>query len=146
WLNVGEESRLLQGLRVGICCAVPAREHWDDLAALDQATLRFVSTLSALVMKYGGTVVHTPHPSFTPLLTTHAQRFAQDEERPLLTLIVQEGRDDRSRLTELGGPSIKVVRAPIASPAFRGYVDTPAVNSLAHRLRFASELDLLVAI
>src|SRR5258706_8703957 len=81
--------RPLRGLRVGISGAVPERESWGGVADLDQLILHFISQLSALVLMYGGEVVHGSHPSFTPVLAAQAKDFGSRTSKSL-TLVYSE--------------------------------------------------------
>src|ERR687896_99147 len=86
----------LGGIRVGIAGAVPEPEHWGNVRDLDRVILNFVAQLSALVMKYGGKVVHGSQPAFTPVLVEQARKYPKKQA---LTLIASKLWGDPPEVT-----------------------------------------------
>jgi SLOG cluster2 len=64
----------LDGLRICISGAVPERQYWGEIPDLDRLILTFVSEFSALVVSYGGQVVHGSQPVLTPVVAEQARR------------------------------------------------------------------------
>ena len=134
----------LKGLRVGISGAVPERESWGNVRDLDQIILRFVSQLSALIMKYGGEVVHGSHPSFTPILTTHAQRFADRSLSKQLTLVASELFGTPPPVVTQSLDVAKVILTPRVGDGLENDPQTRNDSLTALRLTIAREVDILV--
>lgn len=137
--------QLLRGLRVGISGAVPEPEWWGENRDLDQAILRFVAQLVALVFKYGGAIVHGSHPSFTPIIVAQAERFGVTAGDGRLTLIA----------STLFGPTPQVVAGArsVANVVLTPKIDVPdqtketrALSLTALRLTLAATAQVLVAI
>lgn len=76
----------LMGFRVGLAGAIPERKYWQN-RPLDIEILSFVRDFSAIVMNYGGTIVHGMHPTFTPILLNLAAKFKRNENQVPLILI-----------------------------------------------------------
>lgn len=141
-----QELASLQGLRVGISGAVPERECWGNVGDLDQIILRFVSQLSALVMKYGGEVVHGSHPSFTPILTRQAQRFGSRDGNNQLTLIASELFGKPPAVVAESLHAAKVILTQRIGDGPESDLQTRNGSLTALRLTLAREIDVLVAI
>jgi hypothetical protein len=73
----------LEGMTVGISGAVPERKFWGQVPDLDRLILTFVAQLSALVIRYGGVVVHGSQPVLTPVVAEQARRQAREGTTPL---------------------------------------------------------------
>jgi len=80
----------LNRLSIGISGAIPEKEEWGGNDILDYEILEFLQTFSGLVMKYGGTIVHGSHPTFTPILIKQAQKFRSKKNSKPLILIMSE--------------------------------------------------------
>jgi len=138
----------LRGVRVWLSGAVPEPKD-EDKPDIDQTVevwkgteaengiLAFVQIFAALVLKYGGELVHGCQPSFTPVLLEQSRRILEDpSESPRLHLLVSEyfgtdrNRRDWERWKRVAkldvtpktgsqeediGPSLKVLREAIAS-------------------------------
>jgi hypothetical protein len=135
----------LQGLRIGISGAIPDRGEWGPVADLDQRILRFVSQLGGLLMKYGAHVVHGNHPSFTPVLTQLARRFARSEAAPL-TLLSSGFFPDTDKTVERARDVARVVVTPAIATADATAAPSRSLSLTALRLELAREIDALVAI
>lgn len=81
-----ENGRLLSKFKVGLSGAIPERTQWGD-RALDIEILEFIRNFSAIIMKYGGTIVHGMHPTFTPILLKQAQKFYGNYTHRQLVLV-----------------------------------------------------------
>jgi hypothetical protein len=79
----------LVGFEIGISGAVPERSRWTE-PALDRAILEFISVFSALVIKYGGRIIHGSHPTFTPVIVEQSRNFAQGSSQKPVTLWISE--------------------------------------------------------
>jgi hypothetical protein len=139
-------SAPLKGLCVGISGAVPDREDWGTVKDLDQRILRFVSQFSALVMKYGGKVVHGSHPTFTPVLKAQAERLGSAEDEKPLTLLASELFGDPPAIV---ADAERVARVILTPRIGEGTADDPQTRNgslTALRLMLAKEVDVVVAI
>src|SRR5687768_10358640 len=93
----------LEGLRVCISGAVPERRFCGQALDLDRLILTFVSQLSALVIRYGGNVVHGSQPSLTPVVgqipevTRRAASMAQAEVVVTEQIGNGDARDPKTR-------------------------------------------------
>jgi hypothetical protein len=135
----------LRGLRVGISGAVPEREAWGDVQDLDQIILRFVAQLSRLVIKYGGSLVHGSHPTFTPVMAAQVQ---PDEwiDAPSLTLIASLLFGDPPTVVERAH---RVARVVLTNQIGEGGADnrqTLADSLTALRMQLIREVDVIVAV
>lgn len=137
----------LRGLRVGISGAVPEREHWGIVTDLDQVILRFVSQLSALIIKYGGEVVHGSHPSFTPVVMAQARAFSRgrSKRRPL-TLIASKLWDEHGEIVTRASHVANVILTPRVGSGDSADLQTRNNSLTAMRLTLAQYVDVLVAI
>ncbi|MGO9314854.1 MAG: hypothetical protein ACLQBD_16855 [Syntrophobacteraceae bacterium] len=79
----------LVGFEIGISGAVPERSKWSE-PALDRAILEFVSVFSALVIKYGGRIIHGSHPTFTPVIVEQARNLGHGSSQKPVTLFISE--------------------------------------------------------
>ncbi|MDB6112880.1 MAG: hypothetical protein JWR69_4630 [Pedosphaera sp.] len=79
----------LSGLAVGFSGAVPERKYWTEVAQ-DRGILEFVALLSGLVLKYGGSVVHGAHPTFTPVILRQAQQQAPSRKNKAVTICMSQ--------------------------------------------------------
>lgn len=79
----------LEEYEIGLSGAIPERIHWRE-PAMDRGILEFVSLFSAIVLKYGGRIVHGCHPTFTPVILRQARLQAKDRSRKPLTLVMSE--------------------------------------------------------
>jgi hypothetical protein len=68
----------LDGLRICISGAVPERQYWGEIPDLDRLILTFVSQFSALVVRYGGQVVHGSQPVLTPVVAEQTRRQVRE--------------------------------------------------------------------
>jgi predicted RNA-binding protein with RPS1 domain len=83
------DNNKLRGFKIGLSGAIPERKYWSD-RPLDIEILSFIHNFSAIVMKYGGTIVHGMHPTFTPILLKLAERFKRGGDQVPLILIGSE--------------------------------------------------------
>jgi len=136
----------LAGLRVGISGAVPERQYWGSVPDLERLILSFISQLSALILKYGGGVVHGSQPLFTPVLAEEARRH-QTTSRSL-TLIASQlwGKlpPVADRAAKLANAS--VILTPRIGEADVNDPDTRNKSLTAMRLTLAQKIDVLVAV
>lgn len=137
----------LRGLRIGISGAVPEREHWGTVTDLDQVILRFVSQLSALIIKYGGEVVHGSHPSFTPVVMSQARAFSRGRaERRAVTLITSKLWDEYGEIVTRASGVANVILTPRVGGGDSADQQTRNDSLTALRLTLAGCVDVLVAI
>jgi hypothetical protein len=101
-----EKNAPLAGFAIGLSGAVPERNVWAE-QALDRADLEFVSMFSALVLQYGGRIVHGTHPTFAPVIVRQAFRHAHSQTDKPVTLVTSElwaktlDTDDAARYQEV---------------------------------------------
>ncbi len=96
-IAVATETRRLHSRTIWLSGAVPEKETWGD-QPVDRNVQEFVRSLSALIFKYGGRLLHGSHPSFTPVLLHQARRYLDASKaslgspltEPPLTLLVSE--------------------------------------------------------
>jgi diadenosine tetraphosphatase ApaH/serine/threonine PP2A family protein phosphatase len=141
------EKPPLAGLRVCISGAVPERKLWGDVPDLDRLILTFVAQLSALVVRYGGQVVHGSQPALTPVVAEQARRQSREGHVPL-----------RLFASQLFGPvpevtlnAARVARADVVLTTAigrGGTKDPETVNQslTAMRLTMMQDADVVVAI
>lgn len=79
----------LSDYSIGLSGAVPGRENWSE-PAMDRAILEFVALLSGIVFKYGGTIVHGSHPTFTPIILRQARQYAESRAKKPIHLVMSE--------------------------------------------------------
>lgn len=138
----------LKGLRVGISGAVPEREYWGDVRDLERLILSFVYQLSALVIRYGGTVVHGCQPLFTPVVAEAARQSAANCSDPL-TLIASQLWGELPSVAARARSVSEKARVILTPKVGEGDVkdrDTRNQSLTALRLQLAKEADVLVAV
>jgi hypothetical protein len=137
----------LNGLRVGIAGAIPERQWWGEVADLDRLILTFVAQLSALVLRYGGRLVHGSQPLLTPIVAEQA--CLQSRERSeSLTLVASQLF---GAIPEVAQTAAETARASMIVTAKQGEgdardADTRNKSLTAMRLALMQEIDVLVAI
>ena len=137
----------LHGLRVGISGSVPEREYWGKIADLDRLILTFVAQLSALIIRYGGTVVHGSEPLFTPVLTEQARRQAH-EGNVSLKLFASQVFGEVSEVTRravLMAHTQVVMTRPVGKGDYRD-PKTHNDSLTSMRLAMTKDIDVLVAV
>jgi SLOG cluster2 len=137
----------LEGLRVGISGAVPERQYWGQIPDLDRLILTFVAQLSALVIRYGGEVVHGSQPLFTPVVAEQARRQSHEGIRPLKLFASQLFGE----LPEVTRRAASMAHAQVVLTRQVGkgdYRDRETRNNslTAMRLAMTQEIDTLVAV
>jgi hypothetical protein len=137
----------LAGLRVGIAGAVPERRYWGNITDLDRLILTFVAQLSALVIRYGGTVVHGSQPLLAPVLAEQARRQSQQGVRPLKLFASQLFGDlpDVTRRAAAMAHAEVVLTAQIGKGDYRD-PETRNNSLTAMRLAMTQDIDVLVAV
>ncbi len=155
-----ESSDPLAGLRVGLSGAIPEREHWGAVLDLDRIILSFVSQLSALVIEYGGTIVHGSHPALTPVIAEEArerrrsqgERLGEDRKPSLgpgaLTLVASRLWGDPPEPTArcAGWSGASVILTPRIGPGDERDAETRNDSLTAMRLALAQQMDVLIAV
>lgn len=137
----------LEGLCVGISGAVPERQHWGNVVDLDRLILTFVAQLSALIIRYGGQVVHGSQPLLTPVIAEQARRQLHGDTECLKLFASQVF----GKLPEVTERAARAARAEVLLTAKVGEGDqhdpTTRNQSLtAMRLAMTQDIDVLVAI
>ena len=137
----------LAGLRIGISGAVPERQHWGKVVDLDRLVLTFVAQLSALVVRYGGQVVHGSQPLLTPVIAEQARRQLRESTEPLKLFASQVFGE----LPEVTERAARAARAQVILTAKIGpgdYRDPETRNPslTAMRMAMTEQVDVLVAI
>jgi hypothetical protein len=79
----------LEQFEVGLSGAVPDRNAWSE-PAMDRAILEFVALFTAIVLKYGGRIVHGSHPTFTPVILRQARLHGGKRFRKPVTLVMSD--------------------------------------------------------
>jgi hypothetical protein len=152
---MSEDSRIfndaalpLAGLRIGISGAVPEREHWGNVPDLERLILSFVYQLSALVIKYGGKVVHGCQPLLTPVVAEAASQSAEYHTAPL-TLIASQLWGELPNVAARAASVAKKTHLILTPKVGEGDIkdrDTRNQSLTALRLQLAEEIDVLVAV
>jgi SLOG cluster2 len=137
----------LGGLRVGIAGAVPERRYWGSVTDLDRLILAFVAQLSALVIRYGGTVVHGSQPSLTPVVAEQA-RLQSPEGISCLTLFASQLFGE---LPEVASRACRTSEAELVLTRKIGEGDfrdpkTRNDSLTAMRIALTADVDIVVAI
>jgi len=136
----------LRGLCVVISGAVPEPEFWGEVKDLDQVILRFVSQFSALVLKYGGEIVHGNHPSFTPIVVAQAEAFADRHCRSPLTLVASQLWGEDPLVQERAWKVANVVLVPPVGEGTPDHQETRNDSLTALRLALVRQSHVLVAV
>jgi hypothetical protein len=137
----------LEGLRVCLSGAVPERQYWGDVPDLDRLILTFVAQFSALVIRYGGQVIHGSQPALTPVVAEQARRQVRKESVPLRLFASQLF----GQLPEVTLNAARVARANVILTGKMGDgdandLDTRNQSLTAMRLVMMQEVDVVVAI
>jgi hypothetical protein len=137
----------LEGLRVGISGAVPERQYWGSVTDLDRLILTFVAQLSALVIRYGGGVVHGSQPLLAPVVAEQARRQSQEGTTSLKLFASQLFGDlpDVVRRAAAVAHAEVVLTRQVGKGDFRDR-ETRNNSLTAMRLAMTQEVDVLVAI
>lgn len=105
-MNGSRLNLSLERFEVGLSGAVPDRDAWTE-PAMDRAVLEFVALFTAIVLKYGGRIVHGSHPTFTPVILRQARLHGADRFRKPVTLVMSElwardlSPDDKAWMTDV---------------------------------------------
>lgn len=137
----------LDGLRVGISGAVPERSLWGEVGDLDRLILTFVAQLSALIVRYGGKVVHGSQPLLAPVVAEQARRQSR-EGTPSLMLFASQVFGPIPEVT-LRAASMAHADVVLTAQVGKGGSSDPETrnNSLtAMRLAMTQNIDVLVAV
>lgn len=137
----------LEELRVGIAGAVPEREFWGNIPDLERVILSFVAQLTALIVRYGGKVVHGSQPLLSPVVAEQARRQLREGTRPLKLFASQLFGD----LPEVTQRAAAMAHAEVVLTRQVGggdYRDRETRNNslTAMRLAMIQEIDVLVAV
>lgn len=137
----------LAGLRIGISGAIPEREHWGGVGDLDRLILTFVAQLSALVVRYGGHLVHGSQPLLTPVVAEQV-RLQSHTRNGALTLVASQLFGPIPDVTQTAAEATQALILMTAKQGEGGVQDTPTRNKslTAMRLALMPEIDVLVAI
>jgi SLOG cluster2 len=137
----------LGGLRVGIAGAVPERQYWGNVPDLDRVILNFVAQLSALVIRYGGKIVHGSQPSLTPVVAEQA-RLHSPQGISCLTLFASQlfGQlpEVVSRACRTAAAAVVLTRK-VGDGDFRD-AKTRNNSLTAMRITLTSDVDVVVAV
>jgi hypothetical protein len=137
----------LNGLRVGISGAIPERKFWGDVEDLDRLILTFVSQLSALVVRYGGRVVHGCQPLLTPVVAEQCHvRGAAGEGS--LTLVASQLFGEIPEVARRAADAVSgsmIITRKQGEGTVRD-AETRNKSLTAMRLVLTREIDVLVAI
>jgi SLOG cluster2 len=137
----------LGGLRIGISGAIPEREHWGDVTDLDQLILAFVSQLTALLVRYGGQVVHGSHPIIAPVIIEQVRGQCREGTEPLKLFASQLfGGLKESTLREVRNAQGLVVMTEKVGAGDAGDRETRNKSLTAMRLAMTQDIDVLIAI
>jgi len=137
----------LEGLRVGISGAVPEREYWGGVPDLDRLILTFVAQLSALVVRFGGAVVHGSQPLLAPVVAEQARRQTREGRKSLKLFASQLFGD----LPEVTRRAARLADADVVLTRQVGRGDsrdrqTRNDSLTAMRLAMTQQIDVLVAV
>jgi hypothetical protein len=137
----------LAGLRVGIAGAVPERQYWKEVWDLDRLILTFVAQLAALVVRFGGRVVHGSQPLLTPVVAEQTRRQAR-QETGALTLFASQLFGALPAVTERAArlAEAEVVLTRPVGKGDSGDRETRNRSLTAMRLAMTEEIDVLVAV
>ena len=137
----------LAGLRIGITGAIPEREYWQGVPDLDRLVLSFICQLSALVMEYGGQIVHGVEPLLTPIIAELGSQYTKQRTAPLV-LVAPQVLVDIPRTVARAISIAKNVELKLIPPLGEGAPDDiwNGLNLTATRLRVVEESDVLVSV